>query len=85
MLSDPRPKAGVYAVRQAPFLENNLRAISANENLKTVNLQTDFLSILSLGEKKAVACRNGFTVSGGWVWKLKDYIDQNFMRNLKEM
>ena len=85
MQSDPRSKAGVYAVRQAPFLENNLRAISVDENLKSVKLQTDFLSILSLGEKKAVATRNGITLSGGFVWKLKDRIDQNFMRSLKEL
>jgi len=82
---DPRPKAGVYAVRQAPFLLRNLRAISENEALQAVNLQTDFLSILSLGDKKASACRNGFTLSGRWIWKLKDYIDQKFMGGLKQM
>ncbi len=91
MLSDPRPKAGVYAVRQAPFLADNLRAVcsvqsSSNkrQSLKPLKLQTDFLSLLSLGEKTAVGCRGGFTASGRWVWQLKDNIDQKFMRKLNE-
>jgi len=79
MHSDPRPKAGVYAVRQAPFLEHNLRAICTKGILKRVHLQTDFLSLLSLGEKRAVGCRGGFSFSGKWVWKLKNHIDQTFM------
>lgn len=90
MRSDPRPKAGVYAVRQAPFLADNLRIACGNqvdgrsESLKPVKLQTDFLSLLSLGEKTAVGCRGGYTASGRWVWKLKDNIDQKFMRKLNQ-
>lgn len=86
MLFDPRPKAGVYAVRQAPYLTHNLRAICsagvAETNLQPVNLQTDFLSLLSLGSKSAVGCRNGVTFKGRWVWHLKNHIDQKFMRKL---
>ena len=84
MLSDPRPKAGVYAVRQAPFLADNLRAVFNRTELKPLKLQTDFLSLLSLGDKSAVGCRAGRTISGSWVWKLKDHIDQKFMRKLNE-
>ena len=86
MLSDPRPKAGVYAVRQAPYLADNLRSVMSDDNkpLKPLKLQTDFLSLLSLGDKTAVGCRGGVTFKGGWVWKLKDHIDQKFMRKLNE-
>ena len=86
MLTDPRPKAGVYAVRQAPFLVDNLRAaVSVDQQpLKPVKLQTDFLSLLSLGGKTAVGCRGGYTFSGGWVWRLKDRIDQKFMHKLNK-
>lgn len=84
MLSDPRPKAGVYAVRQAPFLADNLRAVFDQAALKPLKLQTDFLSLLSLGDKSAVGCRAGRTISGEWVWKLKDHIDLKFMRKLNE-
>ena len=84
MLHDKRPKAGVYAVRQAPFLTDNLRASFAGKPLKRVNLQTDFLSLLSLGNREAVGCRNGFVASGKWVWRLKDHIDRKFMQRLNE-
>jgi len=84
MLFDPRPKAGVYAVRQAPYLTHNLRAICSGdtEPLKPLNLQTDFLSLLSLGEKTAVGGRSGITVKGHWVWSLKNHIDEKFMNRL---
>jgi len=86
MLFDPRPKAGVYAVRQAPFLVDNLRAhcAQAEKKLRPVRLQNDFLSLLSLGDTNAVGCRNGVTMTGRWVWKLKDRIDRAFMRKLNE-
>jgi len=79
MVHDPRPKAGVFAVRQAPELEANLRHYFANKPLQKINLQSEFLSLLALGEKSAVASRNGLTVSGRWVWRWKDSIDQKFM------
>ena len=85
MQDDPRPKAGVYAVRQAPFLEQNLRLAFANKPLRKTNLQRQFLSIISLGGKSAVANRNGLVVSGDWVWRWKDYIDQKFMRQFSEL
>ncbi len=84
MLHDPRPKAGVYAVRQAPYLVENLRMAFHQGNGKAINLQSDFLSLISLGEKSAVGCRNGMVVSGRWVWRLKDYIDTKFMRRLNQ-
>ena len=88
MLTDPRPKAGVYAVRQAPFLADNLRIAcdesGRSKSFRPLKLQTDFLSLLSLGERNAVGCRNGWVGSGRWVWKLKDSIDCKFMRKLNE-
>lgn len=84
MLHDQRPKAGVYAVRQAPFLVENLRAVFNGSPLSRVRLQKDFLSLLSLGNRQAVGSRNGFTAHGKWVWKLKDHIDRKFMRRLNE-
>lgn len=82
---DPRPKAGVYAVRQAPQLEDNLRRLSLRQPLKAVKLQSQYLSLLSLGGKQASGCRNGLSVSGPAVWRLKDYIDRSFMRKLQQL
>ena len=84
MLHDPRPKAGVYAVRQAPFLVHNLSAHFTRKRTRTVKLQKDFLSLISLGEKRAVGCRAGLVVEGKWVWRWKDSIDRKFMRRLND-
>lgn len=84
-IDDSRPKAGVFAVRQAPYLEDNLRRLFAGKPLAAVGLQTQYLSLLALGEKVAVASRNGLALSGAWVWKWKNYIDQKFMRQFTEM
>lgn len=84
MVDDPRPKAGVYAVRQAPALHHNLQHWFAGEPLKPVRLQRQFLSLLSLGSQKAVGERNGLAFSGAWVWRWKDRIDRRFMAALNE-
>lgn len=79
MVKSPRPKAGVYAVRSAPFLTENLRATFSQQTMKSVSLQTDFLSLISLGGKVAVGQRGWFSLNGQWVWRWKDHIDQTFM------
>jgi selenide,water dikinase len=79
MVKSPRPKAGVYAVRSAPFLTKNLRAAFSQQTMTPVSLQTDFLSLISLGNKTAVGQRGWLSLNGEWVWRWKDQIDQKFM------
>ncbi|GAB5412468.1 MAG: hypothetical protein Cons2KO_00710 [Congregibacter sp.] len=84
-VNHPRPKAGVYAVRQGPVLAQNLVAASRGLPLKTHTPQQQFLSMLALGEQKAVAERNGFSVPGAWVWRWKDRIDREFMTRFSDL
>lgn len=84
-LHDPRPKAGVYAVRQAPILVHNLRAALLGESLRSYRPQRRFLSLLSLGGKTATAERGGFVATGAWVWRWKDRIDRTFMRRFSAL
>ncbi len=44
------PKAGVYAVRQGPFLTDNLLAAAAGKPLRDYRPQSDFLTLLNLGD-----------------------------------
>lgn len=82
MVDMPRPKAGVYAVRQAPWLHTNMGRFRAGEPLEELQLQNSFLSLLSLGGKRATGGRYGLTLSGRWVWRWKDRIDRAFMAKL---
>jgi selenide,water dikinase len=84
MVQDPRPKAGVYAVRSAPFLFANLHATFSASAMKPLKLQNDFLSLIALGGQSAVGQRNGIAFSGKWVWRWKDSIDRKFMALFSE-
>lgn len=80
MTDTPRPKAGVFAVRQAPFLFHNLRAsLAETGGLKPYRPQKDYLKLISLGMKSAQAERFGKAISGPWLWRWKDHIDRRFM------
>lgn len=78
-VNHPRPKAGVFAVRQAPVLAHNLRAILLETSLRVHRPQRRFLSLISLGGKRATAEHGLFSATGGWVWRWKDRIDRAFM------
>lgn len=84
-LAHPRPKAGVYAVRQGPALAHNLRAALLGEPLRAHRPQRRFLSLLSLGERRATADRGPLRATGAWVWRWKDRIDRSFMRRFSEL
>ena len=85
MINYPRPKAGVFAVRQGMPLAHNLQAMLTNLPLKAFKPQKQFLSLISTGDKYAVASRGLFSVAGAWVWRWKDHIDQAFMRRFSEL
>ncbi len=75
----PRPKAGVFAVRQAPVLLANLRAALGGGRMRRFKPQKDYLKLISLGGKSALAEKFGLTLHGPRLWQLKDRIDRAFM------
>jgi pyridine nucleotide-disulfide oxidoreductase family protein len=72
-------KAGVYAVREGPVLARNLRARLTGRPLVPYHPQRDFLSLLNLGDGRAVASKWGLSAEGAWAWRLKDRIDRRFI------
>ncbi|MCB1647020.1 MAG: selenide, water dikinase SelD, partial [Pseudomonadales bacterium] len=85
MTATPRPKAGVYAVRQGPYLHRNILAWLQQQPLRAYVPQDNFLSLLSLGPKQAVGSRTPLTIQGRWVWQLKNYIDRQFMARFQKL
>lgn len=78
------PKAGVYAVRQGPVLTRNLRAVAAGTDLESYRPQSDFLTLLNLGDGTALGVKWRRTFEGRWVMWLKDRIDRDFMRRFQD-
>ena len=81
----PRPKAGVFAVREAPVLFHNLRAALSGREMKEYYPQKDYLKLVSLGGKEALAEKQGIAISGKAMWRWKDQIDRKFMRQFEDL
>lgn len=77
-------KAGVFAVRMAKPLTENLRRAVAGTALQAYRPQTSWLALISTGDQFAVASRGWLGFAGRWVWTWKDWIDQRFMRKFSE-
>ncbi|MCX8509300.1 MAG: selenide, water dikinase SelD, partial [Rhodobacteraceae bacterium] len=83
---DPRPKAGVFAVRQAPVLFDNLRTLARGSGpLRPYHPQRDYLKLISVGHKAAVADKWGLRLDGAALWRWKDRIDQRFMEKFRSL
>ncbi|MCA3442236.1 MAG: selenide, water dikinase SelD [Rhodobacter sp.] len=79
MTHAPRPRAGVFAVRQAPVLLHNLRAALSRGHMRRYHPQRDYLKLISTGGKGAVADKWGLRLDGAVLWRWKDRIDRRFM------
>ncbi|WP_432448873.1 selenide, water dikinase SelD [Aliiroseovarius marinus] len=85
MAHAPRPKAGVFAVRAAPVLLDNLKAAVTGGDLRAFKPQGDYLKLISLGGKDALAEKWGRSLSGPVLWRWKNRIDQKFMDQFRQL
>jgi len=78
-------KAGVFAVRQAMPLMDNLRRSLLAQPLRPYRPQRRWLGLISTGDANAVASRGRFFAQGPWVWRWKDWIDRRFMAQFEQL
>ncbi|MBD2445840.1 FAD-dependent oxidoreductase [Nostoc sp. FACHB-152] len=86
MINHPRPKAGVFAVRQGKPLFENLQRILLGKPLKPYQPQQQYLSLIGTGDKRAIATKGAFTLPPHpllWCWK--DWIDRRFMKRFDNL
>ena len=73
------PKAGVYAVREAPILWRGLRATLEERQPPSYQPQTGFLSLLNTADGRALLEYKGRVSHSRWAFRLKDGIDRRFL------
>ena len=75
----PHPKNGVYAVRAGEPLALNLRRHIAGGALAPWQPQRRALSLISCGDRRAIAAWGRWSAEGRWVWWWKDRVDRAFV------
>jgi selenide,water dikinase len=76
-------KAGVYAVREGPVLDANLRARLRGGRPRAYRPQRDFLTLINLGGGEAIAAKWGLALRGRQAFRLKDWIDRRFVERFR--
>ena len=85
MVNHPRPKAGVFAVRQGPPLTENLRRYVRGQPLQPFRPQRQFLTLIETGNGKAIAARGPFALEMALAHRWKDHIDRKFMARFRDL
>lgn len=79
LTANPRPKAGVFAVRAGPILAENLRRHAQGRSLKRWKPQTKSLALLGTADGSAIAVRGTHASKSRAWWWLKKWIDRRWM------
>ncbi|WP_176222166.1 FAD-dependent oxidoreductase [Tuberibacillus sp. Marseille-P3662] len=75
----PLAKAGVYPVRQAPFLWKNLKRFFKGKPKRRYQPHFSFLSILATGNREGLMLYLGCAFHGRLVWLIKTIMDRRFI------
>ena len=73
--------SGVHAVFGGAIEAENLLAYLKDNPLKTYRPKNRILYLLSCGDKYAIGSWGKYSLQGRWVWTLKRFIDQRFVKS----
>lgn len=79
------PKAGVYAVREAPILWQSLLAAAHGTPPPHYIPQASFLSLLNTADGRALLRWRGILLHSRSAWLLKDWIDRSFIQRYQRL
>ena len=82
---DPRPKAGVYAVRAGPVLAQNIRRYIAGKTPRPWRPQKRALAIIGTADGSAVGIRGKHAGTSRFWWWLKKWIDRRWMAKYTDL
>ncbi len=86
IMSEPRAKAGVFAVRAGPVLARNLRREILEQSAKQWTPQHKYLALIGTGGGKAIPIRGNIALpESRWAWRLKESIDRRFIRRFSDL
>lgn len=85
MTNYSRPKAGVFAVRQGKPLFDNWQNILTKQPLQNYTPQSKYLALIGTGDRSAIASWGQFGWHSALFWRLKDYIDRQFMNQFTRL
>jgi len=85
LVGQPRPKSGVFAVREGPVLAENLRRFVLSKRLRKYRAQRRALALIRVSRQSAVASRGAWSMHGRWMGTWKHWIDTRFMRRFNQL
>lgn len=85
-LPQPRPKSGVFAVREGAVLGDNLVRQVRGQPLRAFSAQRNALALITTGDRYAIASRgHAIAPAGRWLWYIKDWIDRRFVARYNDL
>ncbi len=81
--NNPRPKAGVFAVRQGKPLAKNIIKYLSKSRLESFKPQQKYLSIIGISNVNGIAIWGERAWKSPFFWYGKKYLDFNFIKQFK--
>nr|WP_302479762.1 FAD-dependent oxidoreductase [Roseicella sp. DB1501] len=85
VLPHPRPKAGVFAVRQGAPLLANLRRVARGAAPRPFHPQRRALALIGTYDGVAIALRGRLAIEGRWLWWLKHWLDGRWIARFRAL